>query len=262
MPKCTWKRALLAGGFVLFVLSGSNAHATGRPYMPELQARWLPLAFQQDYFSIWKDVHSSAAQAAQAEPLLQPELAAAEMAALLVQATTLSVPDRAAIAATAAAAPTAAPKATPAKSAPAQPKQKPKAAVASSAAPAAKKAPAAKSEAVAVAGKKVEPKKTIEAQASAYTGSATENGGFGAVDYFGNPLKVGTIAVDPDVIPLGSTVYVTGYRYDGLPEGGMVAKAVDTGSAIQNNRIDIYVPGSPDEARTFGFQNVTVYVLE
>ena len=50
-----------------------------------------------------------------------------------------------------------------------------------------------------------------------------------------------TIAVDPDVIPLGSRVYIAGY-------GEYVAE--DTGSAIVGARIDVYMD-SHEEARHF-----------
>ncbi|MCQ6558781.1 3D domain-containing protein [Paenibacillus mendelii] len=102
----------------------------------------------------------------------------------------------------------------------------------------------------------------FQVKASAYTSAASENGGWGAVDYFGNPLKLGTIAVDPERIPLGSKVYVTGYDYNGLPLGGMIMVASDMGGAIKGNRIDIYVPHSQQQARTFGYQYVNVFILE
>ena len=41
------------------------------------------------------------------------------------------------------------------------------------------------------------------------------------------------IAVDPNVIPLGSKVYVEGYGE---------AIAADTGGAIKGNKIDVHVP--------------------
>ncbi|WP_027092371.1 3D domain-containing protein [Cohnella thermotolerans] len=104
--------------------------------------------------------------------------------------------------------------------------------------------------------------KVVDMKATAYSSSAEENGPWGAVDYFGNPLKLGTIAVDPDVIPLGTKVYITGYSFDGLPEGGMIATATDAGSAIQGHRIDIFVPGSRDKVAKFGFQQVKLYVLK
>ena len=63
-------------------------------------------------------------------------------------------------------------------------------------------------------------------------------------EYAGGPTASGvyptagqTIAVDPDVIPLGSWVdiYLQGY-------GWCRFRAEDTGSAIKGNDIDIYVP--------------------
>ncbi|CAG5092736.1 putative peptidoglycan binding protein with CBM50 domain 3D domain protein [Thermobacillus xylanilyticus] len=104
-------------------------------------------------------------------------------------------------------------------------------------------------------------RKAIQVKATAYTASAEENGKWGAVDYFGNPLSLGTVAVDPDVIPLGSKLYITGYDYDGLPQGGMYAIARDTGGAIKGNRVDIFVPDSRAKAMKFGVQYITVYVL-
>lgn len=104
--------------------------------------------------------------------------------------------------------------------------------------------------------------KQLQLKATAYTAAASENGKWGAVDYFGNKLKVGTVAVDPAMIPLGSKLYVTGYQYPGLPEGGMLATATDMGGAIKDNRIDIFVPGTTQQALKFGFQDVKVYVLK
>jgi Uncharacterized protein conserved in bacteria len=104
-------------------------------------------------------------------------------------------------------------------------------------------------------------REAIRVKATAYTASAEENGIWGAVDYFGNPLSLGTVSVDPDLIPLGSKLYITGYDYDGLPQGGMYAIARDTGGAIKGNRIDIFVPDSRAKALQFGIQYITVYVL-
>lgn len=104
-------------------------------------------------------------------------------------------------------------------------------------------------------------KKAFQVKATAYTASAEENGKWGAVDYFGNPLRVGTVAVDPKVIPFGTKLYITGYDYAGLPKGGMYAIASDTGGAIRGNRIDIFVPDSRSQAMRFGIQYVTVYIL-
>ncbi|MGO4371689.1 3D domain-containing protein, partial [Paenibacillus sp. MCAF20] len=90
----------------------------------------------------------------------------------------------------------------------------------------------------------------------------SENGGWAGLDYFGNSLKVGTIAVDPKMIPLGTKLYVTGYDYNGLPQGGMIATATDIGGSIKGNRIDIFVPDSQSKAMKFGIQQVKIYILE
>jgi 3D (Asp-Asp-Asp) domain-containing protein len=102
----------------------------------------------------------------------------------------------------------------------------------------------------------------ITANATAYTGSPSENGGHPSVDYFGNPLQVGTISVDPQVIPLGSKVYIEGYNYDGLPAEGMYATAADIGGSVKGNKIDIYVPDSKVKAMNFGVQQVKIYIIK
>ncbi|MGN7357068.1 3D domain-containing protein [Paenibacillus sp. SAF-054] len=104
--------------------------------------------------------------------------------------------------------------------------------------------------------------KTLKVKATAYSAAASENGKWGAVDYFGNPLELGTIAVDPSIIPLGTKVLVTGHDFAGLPKKAFVATAKDVGSAIKGNRIDIFVPGSQQSVSNFGFQNVELYFIK
>lgn len=104
--------------------------------------------------------------------------------------------------------------------------------------------------------------KQLNVQATAYTASASENGKWGAVDYFGNKLQIGTIAVDPNVIPLGTKLYITGYSYNGLPRNGMIATATDMGGSIKGNRIDIFVPDSRKQAFKFGIQPLKAYILK
>jgi len=111
-------------------------------------------------------------------------------------------------------------------------------------------------------GKTYDVLKTVQATATAYTAAASENGQWGAVDYFGNPLKVGTVAVDPGQIKLGTKLFIVGYDYAGLPDGGMIATAADAGGSIQGNRIDIFVNGTTAQAKKFGVQYVKVYVLQ
>lgn len=62
----------------------------------------------------------------------------------------------------------------------------------------------------------------------------------------------GVVAVDPNVIPLGSRLYIPGYG---------IAVAADTGGAIHGGRIDLCME-SYGEAINFGRRNVEVYVLD
>lgn len=63
-----------------------------------------------------------------------------------------------------------------------------------------------------------------------------------------------TIAVDPRVIPYGSTVTI--YYEDGTVH---TYTAEDCGGAIKENRIDVFF-SSHDAARAFGVQSAMVYV--
>lgn len=86
-----------------------------------------------------------------------------------------------------------------------------------------------------------------------YTPDPAENGGW-SVTATGESLSANVwkaVAVDPSVIPLGSTVYIEGL-------GTFTAK--DTGGAIKGNRIDLLV-GSKSEAYSIGVQYRNVYVL-
>ena len=65
-----------------------------------------------------------------------------------------------------------------------------------------------------------------------------------------------TIGVDPDLIPLGSTVKI--FFQDGTEH---IYKAEDTGSAIQGNIIDLLCE-SHESALQFGRQTCRVYVEE
>ncbi len=70
------------------------------------------------------------------------------------------------------------------------------------------------------------------------------------IDLRANPNKK-VIAVDPNLIPLGSSVYVEGYGY---------AVAGDTGGAINGNKIDVYVPTTA-EAHNWGVKKVKIKVI-
>ncbi|MBD3920205.1 3D domain-containing protein [Paenibacillus sp. PR3] len=123
-------------------------------------------------------------------------------------------------------------------------------------------ASAVSNDSVTVSGKQFDVARTIQMTATAYSADPAENGGWGGLDYFGNSLKVGTVAVDPSQIALGTKLYIVGYDYAGLPTGGMIATALDVGSAIKGNRIDLFVPGTAAQVSNFGIQYVKVYVLE
>jgi len=68
----------------------------------------------------------------------------------------------------------------------------------------------------------------------------------------GMRAKYGIVAVDPDLIPLGSHVFIPGYG---------LAIAADTGGAIVGRRIDLCMDRYGD-AIQFGRQPVTVYVVQ
>ena len=67
-----------------------------------------------------------------------------------------------------------------------------------------------------------------------------------------NP-NIKVISVDPNVIPLGSRVWVEGYG---------VAIAGDTGGAIKGNRIDVLLPSEAYAAKHWGRRTVKVKVLD
>lgn len=105
---------------------------------------------------------------------------------------------------------------------------------------------------------KAQPKKQaktttqIQVKATAYTKSCPGCSGVTktGIDLNQHPDKK-VIAVDPDIIPLGSKVYVPGYGY---------AVAGDTGGAINGNHIDVYVQ-SKQAADKWGVKHLTITVV-
>ena len=91
--------------------------------------------------------------------------------------------------------------------------------------------------------------RAIVMEASAYLAGDGDGAGITAT---GLPAVRGIAAVDPDVIPLGTRLFIPGYGE---------AIAADTGGAIVGNKIDL-VMDSYGEAMDFGRQDVTVYVLD
>ena len=89
---------------------------------------------------------------------------------------------------------------------------------------------------------------------TAYCGCRSCNG-----RWYGSPAKNGealeeewTVAVDPNVIPINSYIYI---------EGVGIRKAQDTGSAIKGNKIDLYF-GSHSDTGDWGTRGRRVWVIK
>lgn len=94
---------------------------------------------------------------------------------------------------------------------------------------------------------------TMTMEATAYTADCEGCTGITATGIdLKNDRNQKVIAVDPDVIPLGSTVKVDGYG---------TAIAGDTGGAIKGNIIDLHMPTTED-AIQWGRQEVKVEILD
>jgi len=95
--------------------------------------------------------------------------------------------------------------------------------------------------------------KEFYVNSTAYTANCNGCSGTTAtgVNLKANP-NAKVIAVDPNVIPLGTKVYVEGYGY---------AVAADTGSAIKGNKIDVFL-SSKSAAYRWGSKRVKIKILE
>ncbi|HHX17735.1 MAG TPA: DUF348 domain-containing protein [Clostridium sp.] len=102
----------------------------------------------------------------------------------------------------------------------------------------------------------------LEMRATAYTASYECTGkrpgdpGFG-ITYTGIPVRPGIVAVDPNVIPLGSRLYVEGVG--DVPDYGY-ALAADIGSAVKGDIIDLYKEDK-ESVKKWGVRKVRVYIL-
>jgi 3D (Asp-Asp-Asp) domain-containing protein len=74
---------------------------------------------------------------------------------------------------------------------------------------------------------------------------------YGQPSYIGLPLARGIVAVDPNVIPMGTKLYIEGYGE---------AIAADQGNAIKGNRIDLYFD-THQQALNWGMKTVKVTIL-
>ena len=86
-------------------------------------------------------------------------------------------------------------------------------------------------------------------EASAYLPTDGSEEGITAT---GVPARYGIVAVDPDVIPLGTRLYIPGYG---------IALAADTGGMIEGDMIDLCMEDY-DECIQFGRRDIDVYVLD
>lgn len=95
----------------------------------------------------------------------------------------------------------------------------------------------------------------IEVSATAYTteGYKQKRTATGTV------ARVGAIAVDPRVIPLGTKVYISSPDGDSWVYG--VATCEDTGGVIKGNIVDLFFD-TRDECWQFGRRSAKVYILE
>jgi 3D (Asp-Asp-Asp) domain-containing protein len=94
-------------------------------------------------------------------------------------------------------------------------------------------------------------KKVLNMTSTAYAPGPLDNGKWDTKTYVGSTVRRGVAAVDPNVIPMGTKLWVEGYGE---------AIADDQGSAIKGNRIDL-VFNDRQEALDYGIQKVKVYVL-
>lgn len=94
-------------------------------------------------------------------------------------------------------------------------------------------------------------KQVLNMTATAYAPGAADNGRWGSQTYVGTTVRKGIAAVDPQVVPMGTKLWIEGYGY---------ALAEDQGSAIKGNRIDLAF-NDYNTAQDYGIQNVKVYVL-
>ncbi len=105
--------------------------------------------------------------------------------------------------------------------------------------------------------------KAIDMKATSYTASFADTGkhpgdpGFG-ITATGVKARVGIIAVDPKVIPLGTRVYV---EVPGAAADYGYAVAADVGGAIKGNKIDVYL-NSTSAVNAWGVKKVKVYILK
>ena len=91
--------------------------------------------------------------------------------------------------------------------------------------------------------------RVIRVEATAYSSAEP---GLSAYTALGTVCQRGVIATDPNIIPLGTRVFIPGYGY---------AVAEDTGGAIVGHKIDVAFD-TVAECYEFGRQFIDIYILE
>lgn len=95
---------------------------------------------------------------------------------------------------------------------------------------------------------------TLEVKATAYTHT---DEGCDFTTATGTTVRIGTVAVDPKLIPYGTRMFIV--TNDGKYVYG-IGTAEDCGGSIKGERIDLYYP-THDECVQFGVRQATIYFL-
>lgn len=106
-----------------------------------------------------------------------------------------------------------------------------------------------RSEFITINGKIYRAKK-VTMKCSAYTSAQNEGGAYA---YNGQRLRDGMVAADLKLYPIGTKIFI--------PKLNKVFTVTDTGSAIRNQRLDIWM-NSKQKALNWGVQTLDVYILE
>ena len=93
----------------------------------------------------------------------------------------------------------------------------------------------------------------VEVTVTAYTSNP------GDTTFLGTGPGPGTVAVDPDFIPLGSIITFPGVVFSSLPKGQKYFTAVDTGTKVRGWKVDVWMPSKKD-ADDFGIQKLRVKI--
>lgn len=104
-------------------------------------------------------------------------------------------------------------------------------------------------------GERIDYTKCIVCYGTAYIPDAK----WGYQTYVGERARPGVIAVDPDVIPIGTKVYIE-CPYSDIADYGY-AIAWDVGTHVVGNWVDLFVENM-DEVMRWGARDVNVYILE